>query len=230
VRRAVFVCALWLFGCAGPAALERAWDRPSESFLSTWEERARTTQTLAYLAEADYEAEGERSSFTLEIFYAAPDRYVLRGRGALGATGFRARLEGDSLVLLLTRERRGFAGRIEDYPDTTAKEMWRLLQAGLPWLTGKVDLRNQLKGSWRVRLTRQATRPTNIWVALDSRHLELDYGRFRSDYPFWHLYEVRGWVGTSRLTLKMRQRLHNPDLDGELFRLELPLGTRPLLD
>lgn len=188
------------------------------------------TQTLAYLAQAEYLAPGEHQSFTLEIFFSSPDRYVLRGRGALGATGFRARLEGDSLVVLLNREHRGFAGRIADYPDARVVELWRLLQFGLPWLTGKADLRNLQEGTWRVRLAERGTRPVQIALEEGGQQLELDFGRYGREYPFWHLYEVRGSAPAGSLKLTMRQRLHNPALDSALFRLDLPPDTRPLTD
>jgi hypothetical protein len=71
-----------------------------------------------------------------------------------------------------------------------------------------------------------------VEIALDfgSRHLELDYGRYRQEYPYWHLNEVRGVSPSGRLTLRMRQRLQNPELDSAIFRLDLPPGTRPLID
>jgi len=188
------------------------------------------THTLAYLAQAEYQADGDHKSFTLEIFFRAPDRYMLRGRGALGVTGFSARIEGDSLVLLLNREHRGFQGRIESYPDSGVAELWRLLQVGLPWLTGQVDLRRQEEGSWRVRLTERGSRPVRLALDQDARHFEFDFGRYRRLYPFWHLYEVRATAPAGWLTLTLRQRLHNPDLDSTLFILELPPDTRPLFD
>jgi hypothetical protein len=229
VRRAVFVCVL-VAGCAGPQALERAWDTPGETFLGAWDAQARLTSTVAFLAEAEFAADGQHEAFTLEIFFAAPDEYLLRGRGALGATGFRARIHEDSLVLLLNRERRGFAGRIADYPDSTLRELWQLLHVGLPWLTGQVDLRDSAAGLWRVDLAERGSRPAAMAVDLGARHLDLEFGRFRNGYPYWQLTAVQGTAPDGWLSLAMRQRLYNPPLDTGLFRLQLPKDTRPLTD
>jgi hypothetical protein len=229
VKRAVFVFAL-LAGCAGPAALKRAWDAPDARFVDAWDAQARATTTLAYLAQAEFQARDRRESFTLEIFFAAPGDYLLRGRGTLGATGFRAHLRGDSLTLLLNRERRGFAGAVADYPDSSLREMWQLLRAGLPWLTGKADLHDPEAGEWHVQLCDRGRKPEVMAVETGARRLELEFGRFRDSYPFWHLTRAQGAAPDGRLSLVMRQRLYNPDFEAGLFRLELPPGTRPLTD
>jgi hypothetical protein len=152
----------------------------------------------------------------------------LRGRGTLGVTGFRARVSEDSLVVLLDRDRRGFAGPPDAFPDTSSKAMWMLLREVLPWLVGQPDLATQ--SDWRLQAAERGTRPTLLELRQDGRRLELGYGRYRSSYPYWHLRLARGESLEGVLALDFRQQLYNIALDSALFDLRLPPGTRPLLD
>lgn len=231
MKRAVFFLGLALVaGCAGMRPSPERWSAPTSTFYETWNDRARVTQTMAFLASAEFESHSEHHSFTLELFYRDPDVYALRGRGFLGATGFRARIHGDSLVVLLTREKRGYAGPIEGYPDSSVADMWALMRLALPWLAGENNLDKEPQSKWQVRLTRAGTAPEDIYVQDDGKSLRLYYGRQRAKYPYWHLMRAVGSSQDGRLSLVMRQRLHNPELDRSHFELTLPAGTRPLID
>jgi hypothetical protein len=217
-------------GCAGVRPTEVRWDAPTPAFLRTWAERADSTKRIAYLAAAEFEAGGRHHSFTLELFYLDPDVYSLRGRGFLGATGFRARIHGDSLIVLLNREGRGYAGLVQDYPDSSVAHMWELMRLALPWLVGESSLLAEHESAWRVRLSRSGSAPEEVRVESDGKSLSLYYARQSSRYPFWQLVRAVGSSEDGRLALQMRQRLQNPDLDSSYFRLELPPHTRPLID
>jgi hypothetical protein len=206
------------------------WQTPAPQFLSDWARKADETRELALLARVDFQSPREQQSFTLELFYRAPDLYLLRGRGTLGVTGFRARVRGDSLTVLLDREKRGYTGLARDYPDRRLAELWQLLHRALPWLVGSVDLEAPGEGPWQVQTTERGTRPERLEVTQGERRFLVSYGRYRDQYPYWHLREAVGSSPGGHMKLDFRQQLYNSGLDSTLFLLQLPPGTRPLAD
>ena len=184
---------------------------------------------MATLSAASYHGRPQDRGFTLELFFRAPDTYLLRGRGALGVVGFRALLQGDSLTLLINRQKRGYQGRTEDFPDPKTREMWELLRSALPWITGTVDLKSLREGDWQLQFG-AAGRPRILRAHQDDVELVIEYGRYRGAFPFWHLRTVKGRTPTAQIELEIRQQLYNTPLDSGLFALELPAFTRPLTD
>jgi hypothetical protein len=178
------------------------------------------------LAAVEYQGPPRERSFTLELFYRAPHQYLLRGRGTLGVEGFRALVRGDSLVVLLDRQDRGFRGPAGELP-ARARQMWLLLREALPWVVGDLDL---LENPPQLASARAGSRPERLQVERRGNRLELEYARYRDDYPYWHLRTVKGVSAEAEIRLEIRQQLYNPDLDSTLFELDLPAGTRPLLD
>lgn len=233
---ALLLLSLVLTSCAAQLPSEKRWSTPTATFFDTWQARSDSTYNTGYLAAVDLESQQRTESFTLEMFYRRPDTYILRGRGALGATGFRAKLVGDSLTLLLNRENRGYAGRVRDYPDSSLVEMWQLMARALPWIFGNAPLHGS--NPWRARLTNRGTRPEYIEIYEPPYRLGLQYGRYRSEYPYWHLKSVMGIAektltsteGECRLALTFRQWLYNTSLPPNTFELSLPPGTHPLND
>lgn len=228
------VALLCVSGCASGYTHHTVWTQPSSALENLWVERARLTEEVGYLAQVKFESESVHKTFTLELFFREPDTYMLRGRGTLGATGFRARIWGDSLVLLLNRQKRGFAGRADEYNDRETAEMWRLLRAALPWLVGETDLdplRNISAGQdARLYVVEHGGRPDTVRIDLGDDRLKIAYGRFWDRYPFWHIRSATVESANARLFLEFRQQLYNSSMDSSAFELELPPGTLPLLD
>lgn len=228
------VALLCVSGCASGFTQHTVWTQPSSALVNLWAERARLTQEVGYLAQVKFKSESGTKTFTLELFFREPDTYMLRGRGTLGATGFRARVWGDSLVLLLNRQKRGFAGRADEYNDRETAEMWRLLRAALPWLVGETDLDPLSSGpagqDARIYVVEHGGRPDTVRIDLGDDILKIAYGRFWDRYPFWHIRTATGESRTALLSLEFRQQLYNSSLDSSAFELELPPGTLPLLD
>lgn len=225
------VALLFIAGCASTGVVPQRtlWRTPSAALANLWVERARLTEEVGYLASVEFESESVNRSFTLELFFREPDTYMLRGRGTLGATGFRARIWGDSLVLLLNRQKRGYAGRADEYADKETVEMWRLLRAALPWLVGENRLDSESSTS-KTRVVEHGARPDSVLIDLGDDRLKISYSRFWDRYPFWHIRTATGVSSTARLSLDFRQQLYNPSMDSSVFELTLPPGTLPLLD
>lgn len=223
--RIAWIFPLVLVGCQAAAVPPPAWEAPRSELKTLWAQRREATQTCALLAAVDYEGPPKDRSFTLELFYKAPGHYLLRGRGTLGVEGFRARVHGDSVVLLLERQDRGYQGPADGLPPS-ARRLWLLLRDALPWLVGE---REELSGA-RFGYAPRGDRPSRLSVSTDSTRLELEYARYRDEYPFWHLRSAVGTSSEAQLRLSIRQQLYNTDLDSALFELELPAGTEPLLD
>ena len=223
--RAAWLLPLVLAGCHAAAVAPPQWEAPRAGLETTWAQRRLGTRSCALLADVDYEGPPKDRSFTLELFYKAPGEYLLRGRGTLGVEGFRARVHGDSVVLLLERQDRGYQGPADGLPPSTRK-LWLLMRDALPWLVGE---REALSGA-RFEYAPRGDRPTRLRVATDSTRLELEYARYREEYPFWHLRSALGTSSEALLRLSIRQQLYNTDLDSALFELKLPAGTEPLLD
>jgi len=228
MRAAAVTALLLITSCSAYRAPEQRFSEPTPAFVETWQQRAVSTGSIGYLAAASFATADRDESFTLEMFFRSPDTYILRGRGTLGVTGFRAKLIGDSLTFLLNREGRGYAGRVGDYPDSSLVEMWKLMSEALPWVFGTADLESS--AHWRVRLTNRGTRPEYVEVTDPPYRLGLTYGRYRSGYPYWHLRSVAASATDGNLALEFRQWLHNTDLPDAIFELTLPPGTRPLND
>jgi hypothetical protein len=230
----VALALLCVTGCASTYMPRTLWSVSSTELTELWAVRAHATHEIGYLAAVEFESENEHRSFTLELFFREPDTYMLRGRGTLGATGFRARVWGDSLVLLLNRQKRGYAGLADDYADQETLEMWRLLRAALPWLTGEMELDSDRMGgayaATRIRVVEHGGRPDTVLIDLGPDQLKIGYGRFWDGYPYWHIRSATGESDKARLTLEFRQQLYNTQMDSALFRLELPPGTGPLVD
>ena len=187
-------------------------------------------QQLAMLAALDYKGDLDQKSFTLELFFRQPNTYLLRGRGQFGVEGFRALLRGDSLTVLLNRQKRGYQGRADEYPDTQTQDMWALLQRALPWIVGKASLDPGNDVGWQVRYAPATENPERLEVTHETTRLELEYRRYRSEFPYWHLYRVVALSGDSEVRMELRQQLFNTPLDSTLFTLTLPPGTAPLTD
>jgi len=191
LRRIWPLLLLVFAGCAAPGAPPVLWERPGREFENLWRQRASATRDVALLARAEFSESGRVRSFTLELFFRAPDTYMLRGRGTLGITGFRARIVGDSLIVLLDREKRGFEGAVDTYPDDSTRALWQLLRSALPWLVGVADLSGADAQDVRVAAV-LSTRPEEVRVVRDDHALDLSYGRYRDEYPFWHLQAAAG--------------------------------------
>lgn len=229
MKHAALALALLLpLSCTSSRSVDQRFSEPTPAFIDTWQARSDSTYNTGYLAAVDFESQQRTESFTLEMFYRRPDTYILRGRGTLGVTGFRAKLVGDSLTLLLNRENRGYAGLVQSYPDSSLVDMWRLMSEALPWVFGNADLHGD--ALWRVRLTNRGTRPEYIEVHDPPYRLGLQYGRYRNEYPYWYLKTVTGVAEEGRLALTFRQWLYNTSLPPNTFELSLPPGTLPLND
>jgi len=223
--RAVWIAPLVLAGCHAATVPPPRWESPHANLLRTWAERKADTRTCALLAAVDYEGPPRDRSFTLELFFREPGVYLLRGRGTLGVEGFRALVHGDSIVLILERQHRGFQGPADSLPPAT-RQLWLLLHDALPWLVGEQE---DLEPA-RFEYAPDGNRPARLSVETDSVRLELEYARYRDEYPFWHLRSATGSSSSARLQLSIRQQLYNPALDSALFELDLPADVQPLLD
>lgn len=219
--------ALLLAGCSAPVVPPPRWDTPDSELNRLWDARRAGTHQSALLAVAEYKGPPQDRTFTLELFYRQPQTYLLRGRGTLGVEGFRALLNGDSITVLMDRQKRGFSGPAAEFPDSSTRELWLLLESALPWIVGEGDL--NLKPH-RIQTAQSGTRPQHLRIEQAGDVLDLDYTRYREDYPYWHLSEIRGRSASASLRLEVRQQLYNPTLDSGLFRLTLPPGTQSLLD
>lgn len=226
MRRALALTLL-LAGCSARVAPPPRWDTPRPELARLWDERALSTTTCAILAAVEYSGPPRDRTFTLELFFRQPGSYLLRGRGTLGVEGFRALVVGDSITVLLDRQKRGYAGPASLFPDSATREMWLLLEAALPWITGEVRLSQH---PHQIQTDRDGTRPAWVQAEHEDAALELGYGRYRDDYPYWHLRTVKGVSAWAEITLEVRQQLYNPELDPSLFELVLPPGTLPLAD
>ena len=223
--RATWFLALVVVGCHAAAVPPPEWESPRKELADLWSARREQTRTCALLAAVEYKGPPRERSFTLELFFREPGEYLLRGRGTLGVEGFRARVRGDSLVLILERQNRGYSGPASGLPPST-RALWLLLRDALPWLTGTQTSLDSARFEYAPR----GDRPARMNVLADSTSLELEYARYRDEYPFWHLRSGEGHSPEADLALSIRQQLYNPDLDSALFELELPEGTLPLLD
>jgi len=222
-----WVLAALLAGCGTRAVAPPHWDAAAPEVQRLWHMRSAQTHSCALLASAEYTGPPGDRSFTLEIFFREPDLYLLRGRGTLGVEGFRARVQGDSITVLLERQKRGYRGLARELPDASAREMWRLLGEALPWVVGEDP---GPETAFQMSTVQSGSRPEHVQVESDGARLDLQYARYRADYPYWHLREVQGERAGARIRLEIRQQLYNPDLDSTLFELNLPAGTLPLLD
>lgn len=223
--RSVCLVSLLIVGCHTAAVPPPRWESPRAELGSTWAHRREHTSTCALLATVEYKGPPRDRSFTLELFFRKPGEYLLRGRGTLGVEGFRARVQGDSIVLLLERQNRGYSGAASGLPPST-RHLWRLLRDALPWLVGDQE---SLDGA-RFEYAPRGDRPARLNVAGDSTSLELEYARYRDEYPWWHLRSATGRSPEAELALSIRQQLYNTQLDSLLFELKLPADTEPLLD
>jgi hypothetical protein len=219
-----------MFGCGRPATSVTVWDEPTAGFRATWSDRNEQMDHLAMLAVLDYQGDLDQKSFTLELFFRQPDMYLLRGRGPFGVEGFRALLRGDSLTVLLDRQKRGYQGRADAYPESRIQDMWTLLRRALPWIVGKASLENEDDLRWQVRYAPTTEFPDRLEITYESTRMELEYRRYRSAFPYWHLYRVAARSEGSEVRLELRQQLFNTALDSTLFTLTLPPGTAPLTD
>jgi hypothetical protein len=217
-------------GCGKRTTTLTVWDEPTVNFKTAWADRNETMDHLAMLAVLDYQGDLEQKSFTLELFFKQPDTYMLRGRGQFGVEGFRALLYGDSLTVLLNRQKRGYRGRADAYPDTRTQGMWSLLRRALPWIVGTASLAYEDEVRWQVLYAPVSENPERIEVTYESTRLELEYRRYRSEFPYWHLYRVVAQSDDSEVRMELRQQLFNTSLDSALFTLTLPPGTAPLTD
>lgn len=215
---------LLLAGCHAAAVPPPRWEEARQDLNKIWSARRAETHTCAMLAVVDYQGPPSDRSFTLELFYRAPGEYLLRGRGTLGVEGFRALVRNDSMVLLLERQKRGYAGPSDSLPDST-RLLWNLMREALPWILGTHDGLDAARCEYA-----RPDRPARIEVTRDSTRLQLEYARYRDEYPYWHLRSASGTSPEASMSLSIRQQLYNPPLDSALFELELPAGTLPLLD
>ena len=230
-RTLCLAIALLCTGCSSRTAPPFRSDPAGAALLDSWQDRAAQSHTLALLAHVDYRNSKEVRSFTLEVFFQSPDTYLLRGRGTLGITGFRAVLAGDSLTVLLNRQNRGYAGDPDAYPGRATRELWRMLSAALPWLTGVAALDRADHGTlWQVEATEDGDRPRRLRITDGGHTLQMKYGRYRDEYPYWHLQSAQGESAEGWMNLEFRQQLFNVELDPALFDLVLPPGTLPLVD
>ena len=230
MSRAWLLLPLVLAGCAAPGAPPVLWEKPGRALVDVWRERSTATREVALLARTEFRESGRVQSFTLELFFRAPDTYMLRGRGTLGITGFRARIVRDSLIVLLDREARGFEGSVDSYPDDSTRALWQLLRAALPWLVGVTALSGD--GTQEVDVVAEpgAGRPVEVRLVRNDCVLQLGYGRYREEFPFWHLQTASGRSPGAELHMEIRQQLYNSDLPPAVFELVLPPGTLPLTD
>jgi len=230
-RTLCLAIALLCTGCASRTVPPFRSDPAGAALLDSWQDRAAQSHTLALLARVEYRTPEGARSFTLELFVQSPDTYLLRGRGTLGITGFRAVLSGESLTVLLNRQNRGYTGDPDAYPGKATRELWRMLSAALPWLTGVAALDRADHGTlWQVEVAEDGTRPRRLKITDGGHTLQMQYRRYRDEYPYWHLQSAQGESAEGSMKLEFRQQLFNVELDPALFELVLPPGTLPLVD